>query len=130
VQRAHSAAEAGGRPSVAKVGAAPGPRVPAVPADAGAAAAADRERLQRAVCGLASRWPELSAATGLPGWQKGALAGLAATLGGGAVLAPEPTLVALLAVMAVPFLLVVALRAVSLWHLLAGRRRRAMRTRL
>jgi cellulose synthase/poly-beta-1,6-N-acetylglucosamine synthase-like glycosyltransferase len=42
-------------------------------------------------------------------------------MGSGAVLAPEPTLVALLAVMAVPFLLVVALRAVSLWHLLAGR---------
>jgi hypothetical protein len=91
-----------------------------VTADAGAAAA-ERELLQTAVCGLASRSPELSAATGLPGWQKGTLAGLAVTVGGGAVLAPEPTLVALLAVMAVPFLLVVALRAVALWHLLAER---------
>jgi cellulose synthase/poly-beta-1,6-N-acetylglucosamine synthase-like glycosyltransferase len=48
------------------------------------------------------------------------LAGLVATAGGGALLAPEATLVALLAVMAVPFLLVVALRAASLWHLLEG----------
>jgi cellulose synthase/poly-beta-1,6-N-acetylglucosamine synthase-like glycosyltransferase len=42
-------------------------------------------------------------------------------VGSGAALAPESTLVALLAIMAVPFLMVVALRAVSLWHLLAAR---------
>ncbi|HEY7669236.1 MAG TPA: glycosyltransferase [Hyphomicrobium sp.] len=80
----------------------------------------DALALQDAVEGLAARSPELSAATGLPAWQKAALAGLLAAIGGGALLAPEATLVALLAVMAVPFLLVVTLRAVSLWHLLKG----------
>ncbi len=62
--------------------------------------------------------PELSAATGLPVWQKSALGALAATACAGAMLAPEATLVALLAVMAIPFLLVVALRVAALWHLL------------
>ncbi len=51
-------------------------------------------------------------------WQKGTLGALAATAAAGALLAPEATLVALLAVMAIPFLLVVALRVISLWHLL------------
>ena len=76
------------------------------------------DRLHEAVSGLAKRSPELSAATGLPFWQKGALAGLASTTGAGALLAPEATLIALLAVMAIPFLLVAALRVVALWHLL------------
>jgi len=79
---------------------------------------ADDWRLQEAVCGLASRSPELSAATGLPDWQKRTLAALAAGAGCGALLAPESALIVLLAVMAIPFLLVVALRGVALWHLL------------
>jgi cellulose synthase/poly-beta-1,6-N-acetylglucosamine synthase-like glycosyltransferase len=81
---------------------------------------ASRDRLHLAVRGLATQSPELSAATGLPLWQKGALGGLAAATLVGAILAPEATLVALLAVMAVPFLLVAALRVVALWHLLGN----------
>jgi cellulose synthase/poly-beta-1,6-N-acetylglucosamine synthase-like glycosyltransferase len=78
------------------------------------------ERLQWAVQGLATQSPELSAATGLLRWQKLALAGLTVTTCVGAILAPEGTLVALLAIMAVPFLLVVALRVIALWHLLGN----------
>jgi cellulose synthase/poly-beta-1,6-N-acetylglucosamine synthase-like glycosyltransferase len=91
------------------------------PIIAGAAAVSkgDLARLRKAVSGLRERSPELSAATPFPTWQKATLAAGAAIVGSGAFVAPEATLVALLAVMAVPFLLVVALRAVSLWHLLA-----------
>lgn len=78
------------------------------------------QHLCAATYGLVTRFPELSAASGLPGWQKRTLAGLAAAAASGALLAPEMTLVVLLAVMALPFLLVVALRAVALWHLLKG----------
>jgi len=78
------------------------------------------DRLDRAVRGLAARSPELSAATGLPFWQKGTLGALAAITCTGALAAPQATLVALLAVMAIPFLLVVALRVASLWHLLGS----------
>ena len=79
--------------------------------------AASATRVQETVWGLAARTPELSAATGLWNWQKSALAGLAAGIACGAWLAPETTLAALLAVMAVPFLFVVALRSAALWHL-------------
>ncbi len=79
---------------------------------------ASPERLNEAVSGLALRFPELSAATGLPHWQKSALAGLVVATCLGTGLAPEATLIALLAVMAIPFLLVVALRVIALWHLL------------
>jgi cellulose synthase/poly-beta-1,6-N-acetylglucosamine synthase-like glycosyltransferase len=75
--------------------------------------------LDEAVHGLATRHPELSAATRLWGWQKAALAGLALGVGGGALLAPETTLGVLFAVMAVPFLCVVVLRSAALWNLLA-----------
>jgi hypothetical protein len=75
--------------------------------------------LDEAVHGLATRHPELSAATRLWGWQKAALAGLALGVGGGALLAPETTLAVLFAVMAVPFLCVVVLRSAALWNLLA-----------
>jgi cellulose synthase/poly-beta-1,6-N-acetylglucosamine synthase-like glycosyltransferase len=78
------------------------------------------DRLHEAVSGLALRSPELSAATGLPSWQKGFLACLALVTGSGAILAPETTLIVLLAVMAIPFLLVVALRVTALWHLLGA----------
>jgi cellulose synthase/poly-beta-1,6-N-acetylglucosamine synthase-like glycosyltransferase len=81
-----------------------------------------QDRLQRAVEGLARRSPDLSAATGLRLWQKCTLAGLVPIACGGAVLAPEATLNVLLALMAIPFFLVVVLRAVSLWHLLDGGR--------
>ena len=87
------------------------------------AAPSDSARLAAAVGGLAARHPEFSAATGLPRWQRRTLLVLVAATATGAVLAPEPTLAALLALMAVPFLMVVALRAVALWHLLAGRAR-------
>ena len=50
---------------------------------------------------------------------------LVAATAAGALLAPEPTLAVLLALMAIPFLMVVALRAAALWHLLAGRARAA-----
>jgi glycosyltransferase XagB len=74
-------------------------------------------RLHEAVHGLRSRTPELSAATGLWAWQRRALAGLLMALCVGVVLAPETTLIALLAIMAVPFLCVVVLRTVALWQL-------------
>ena len=87
------------------------------------AAVSDAARLAIAVGGLAGHHPEFSAATGLPRWQRRTLVILVAATASGAVLAPEPTLAALLALMAVPFLMVVALRAAALWHLLAGRAR-------
>ena len=96
----------------AAAGTRPAPLRPESELDAGG------ERLREAAWGLAARSPELSAATGLWGWQKAALACLVAAGGGGALLAPEATLVALLAILAVPFLFVVALRAAALWHLL------------
>jgi glycosyltransferase XagB len=74
-------------------------------------------RLHEAVHGLRSRTPELSAATGLWAWQRRALAGLLMVLCAGVALAPETTLIALLAIMAVPFLCVVVLRTVALWQL-------------
>ncbi len=79
----------------------------------------DAAVLHEAVWGLAARTPELSAATGLWPWQKVALAGLAAAIGCGGFAAPETTLAVLLAIMALPFLFVVALRSAALWHLVA-----------
>ena len=78
------------------------------------------DRLHEAVSGLLARSPELSAATGLPAWQKGFLASLALVTASGGLLAPEATLIALLALMTIPFLLVVALRVAALWHLLGA----------
>lgn len=77
------------------------------------------QRLEEAAWGLARRAPELSAATGLSGWQRRLLLFLPVALAASALAAPEAALVALLAVLALPFLLVVALRAAALWHLLA-----------
>jgi cellulose synthase/poly-beta-1,6-N-acetylglucosamine synthase-like glycosyltransferase len=74
-------------------------------------------RLDEAVYGLRSRTPELSAATGLWRWQRHSLAVLLATLCIGAAVAAETTLIALLAIMACPFLCVVMLRTVALWQL-------------
>jgi cellulose synthase/poly-beta-1,6-N-acetylglucosamine synthase-like glycosyltransferase len=91
-----------------------------VRADAGTAEAAAqhvRDALQEAVEGLNARSPELSAASGLWGWQRRAVAGAFVALAAGVVLAPETTLVALLALMAFPFLCVVMLRVVALWQL-------------
>ena len=92
-----------------------GARVDSLPAPG----ATGSVELDEAVHGLATRHPELSAATRLWGWQKAALAGLALGVGGGALLAPETTLGVLFAVMAVPFLCVVVLRSAALWNLLA-----------
>ena len=81
------------------------------------AAAGEARRLEEAVSGLRTRSPELSAATGLWRWQKGALAAAFLGLCAGSALAPETTLIALLAVMAFPFLCVIMLRSVALWQL-------------
>ena len=80
-------------------------------------AVADSERLAEAVGALQSRNPELSAAGGLWRWQRRVLVLSLALLGIGVALAPETTLIGLLAIMAVPFLCVVALRSVALWQL-------------
>ena len=61
--------------------------------------------------------PELSAASGLWAWQRRALALSLVLLGVGMALAPEATLIGLLAIMAMPFLCVVVLRTVALWQL-------------
>ena len=98
-----------------------------VPAIAGPATA-DAERLQEAVGGLLARSPELSAASGLWWWQKRALTGLLVVVCIAALLAPESALVGVLAIMAIPFLCVVILRSVALWHLLARTASRAQST--
>ncbi len=74
-------------------------------------------RLWEAVERLRARWPELSAAGGLWVWQRRVLTGTLLGFAMGALLAPETTLIALLAIMAAPFLCVVMLRAVALWQL-------------
>jgi cellulose synthase/poly-beta-1,6-N-acetylglucosamine synthase-like glycosyltransferase len=74
-------------------------------------------RLDEAVCGLRSRAPELSAAMGLWSWQRRSLAVSLVSLCIGAAVAPETALIALLAIMAAPFLCVVMLRTVALWQL-------------
>lgn len=84
------------------------------------AASLEAARLHEAVWGLAARAPELSAATGLSAWQRNFLAGLLVALASGAAAAPDATLLVLLAVLALPFLMVVALRAAALWRLFAG----------
>ncbi|MGI9403362.1 MAG: glycosyltransferase, partial [Hyphomicrobium sp.] len=81
-----------------------------------AAHACDAVRLKEAVHGLALRSPEFSASSGLWRWQATVLASLAIVVCAGALLAAEPTFVALLVLLAIPFLFVVALRAVALWH--------------
>lgn len=81
--------------------------------------AGNDRRLEEAVGGLRARRPELSAASGLWIWQRRALAIALLALGVGLLLAPETALIALLAVMAVPFLCVVVLRTVALWQLRA-----------
>ena len=80
-------------------------------------AVADAGRLAEAVGALKLRTPELSAATGLWAWQRRALALSLAFLAIGTALAPEATLIGLLAIMAMPFLCVVVLRTVALWQL-------------
>ena len=74
-------------------------------------------RLDEAVYGLRSRTPELSAATGLWSWQRHSLAVMLVALCLGAAVASETALIALLAIMAGPFLCVVILRTVALWQL-------------
>ena len=80
-------------------------------------AVADAGRLAKAVGALQLHSPEHSAASGLWTWQRRALALSVAFLGIGVALAPEATLIGLLAVMAMPFLCVVVLRTVALWQL-------------
>jgi cellulose synthase/poly-beta-1,6-N-acetylglucosamine synthase-like glycosyltransferase len=87
------------------------------------AAAIDPSQAQRlldeAVFGLRRRSPELSAFTPLWRWQKRTLAAALVLLCGGALLAPETTLIILLAILAFPFLCVVVLRAMALQQLLS-----------
>ena len=78
-------------------------------------------RLDEAVHGLRRRAPELSAFTPLWQWQKRVLISGLALIVCGAALAPEPTLIALLGVLALPFLCVVVLRALALRQLLSPR---------
>jgi len=82
----------------------------------------DAERLAEAVDGLRTQAPEFSAATGLWGWQKSAIAGLLTLVACGILLVPDATLVVVLAVMAIPFLFVVALRAAALWQVFSHSR--------
>lgn len=92
----------------------------AVEGAAEAASGTDRRfgpELAEAVHGLQDRSPEFSAASGLWPWQRRALAAAFMALLAGLLLAPETALVALLALMAFPFLCVVALRTVALWQL-------------
>ena len=105
MQRLSSAVGVRRRPVGARIDSSPVSAAPPAP------------QIDEAVWGLAARTPELSAAMGLWRWQKTALAGLAAALGCGGALAPETTLAVLLAVMAIPFLFIVALRSAALWHL-------------
>ena len=73
--------------------------------------------LEEAVGGLSTRHPELSAAIGLWAWQRRVLIGAAMLLGCGLMLATEATIIALLALLAFPFLCVVLLRSIALWQL-------------
>jgi len=84
--------------------------------DTSAAHACDSDQLQEAVHGLALRSPEFSASSGLWGWQSVVLASLATIVCAGVLAAAEATFVALPVLLAIPFLFVVALRAVALWH--------------
>ncbi len=89
-------------------------------ADGGSVAAmqvAGAGRLAEAVGALRLHRPELSAASGLWAWQRRVLALSLVLLGVGTALAPEATLIGLLAIMAMPFLCVVVLRTVALWQL-------------
>jgi cellulose synthase/poly-beta-1,6-N-acetylglucosamine synthase-like glycosyltransferase len=119
VQRSSSARELRGRVSVAS---GDSTQIPDAVDDRALDAAERRDvearQLAVAVGGLLARSPEFSAATGLRTWQKSALALLIIGLTAGALLAPKPTIVVLLAAMAVPFLMAAALRAAALWHVL------------
>ncbi len=75
--------------------------------------------LAEAVNGLRTRAPELSAATGLWPWQRRALTAFLLILVVALLLAPDTALIALLALMAFPFLCVVLLRTIALWQLRA-----------
>lgn len=98
----------------------PGASEPAVGEPIETAPDAERDltdrKLAEAVGGLLVRTPEFSAASGLWPWQGRALAAALVALLAGFVLLPETALVVLLALMAFPFLCVVALRTVALWQ--------------
>ncbi len=74
-------------------------------------------RLHRASNGLLESHPELSAGAALWNWQKFAFIAVAVALLAGTVVLPRQTLAMLLAILALPFLCVVSLRAVALWTL-------------
>ena len=76
-------------------------------------------RLREAVDGLRRRAPELAASTGLLPWQRRTIAGLSAAGIAGAIAAPQLALMVLLALLAVPFLMVAALRTLALWDLMS-----------
>ena len=91
---------------------------PSTSPDVVAVRSVDRH-LTEAVGGLRARTPELSAADGLWPWQRHALTGVFLTVGVALLAAPETLLIALPAVMALPFFCVVVLRTIALWQLRA-----------
>jgi cellulose synthase/poly-beta-1,6-N-acetylglucosamine synthase-like glycosyltransferase len=74
-------------------------------------------RLVEAVDGLRGRRPEQSAALGPWPWQVNTLAILVLALVAGLLLSPATAFLAILAILAVPFLCVVLLRTIALWQL-------------
>jgi cellulose synthase/poly-beta-1,6-N-acetylglucosamine synthase-like glycosyltransferase len=86
---------------------------------AGAAHLADLQRLDRAVGELRAGRPDLSAAEPIWKWQQRLALALAVALAIGVWVAPRLTLIALLAVLTVPFFCVVVLKGTALWHTLS-----------
>jgi cellulose synthase/poly-beta-1,6-N-acetylglucosamine synthase-like glycosyltransferase len=73
--------------------------------------------LERAAEALRREHPVLSAGSPIQTWQKVLLAAVAVAFTAGVTLAPQTTLPAFLAALALPFFCVVLLRSLSLWHL-------------
>lgn len=72
--------------------------------------------LREAVSGLRRRFPGSSAATGMAIWQATALAGMVGLAVGAAMVVPSATQLAIGALLSVPFLFIVVLRLLALWH--------------
>lgn len=81
-------------------------------------------RLHLALHGLRERWPEYSAAGPPWLWQIVGICVVAAAVAAALVMAWRPALTVLLALLALPFLCVVLLRAVALWYVGAERESR------
>ncbi len=88
--------------------------------DAALEARARPERIEQAALGLLRRQPASSAGAPVATWQQMAGVGLAGLLIGGFAVLPDATLLALTALVALPFLCVTALRLVALRQALAS----------